>query len=290
VVVYFGVLSIGFLMKQILLGAIAFLAIGAAPALAADLPARTYTKAPAVVPPPAFSWTGFYVGVNGGYGWGKDPVSFGPANASAIPIFAAGAVPPSINTKPAGGLAGMQIGYNWQWTPNWVVGIEADIDWANISGTGVVATSAPSFIPYTNSAQQNLSSIGTLRGRIGYAVDRVLFYGTGGLAYGQTKLNTSAIALATGSPSLCGPYGLCAASSSTQWQTGWTAGAGIEWAFSPQWSFKGEYLHYDLGSHNQNLSDPADFAVFNSSATYRGDIVRAGVNYRFNSGPVVARY
>jgi outer membrane immunogenic protein len=136
------------------------------------------------------------------------------------------------------------------------------------------------FAPFTTSAQQKLTSLGTFRGRLGVAADRVLFYATGGLAYGRTQLNTSVTTPTIG----CGPVGLCAASSSTQWQTGWTAGAGVEYAFAAGWSSKIEYLHYDLGIHTQGQFDPADTApipVFNSSATFRGDIVRGGINYRF---------
>jgi len=100
------------------------------------------------------------------------------------------------------------------------------------------------------------------------------------LAYGRTQLNTSVLTPTIG----CGPVGLCAASSSTQWQTGWSAGAGMEYAFAAGWSGRIEYLHYDLGSHTQGQFDAADGApipVFNSSATFRGNIVRGGINYRF---------
>jgi outer membrane immunogenic protein len=141
------------------------------------------------------------------------------------------------------------------------------------------------FDPLSTVAEQKLTALGTLRGRVGYAFDRVLLYATGGLAYGRTELNTSITDVVGGR--WCGPAGLCAAASSSQWQTGWAAGAGLDWAFAPQWSLRGEYLHYDLGSRNQKQFDPQfnpafPVPVFNSSAAFRGDIVRAAVNFKLN--------
>lgn len=154
----------------------------AAPVAAADLSRAPVYKAP---PPaaPAWSWTGFYVGVNGGYGWGTDPVSF--ENVNALPIlFTAGAIPTAVNTSPAGGLAGIQLGYNWQWTPNFVLGFETDFDWADIRGSGAVAFPGSLAIdPFRTSAEQKLTAFGTTRLRVGYALDHVLLYATGGLAY-----------------------------------------------------------------------------------------------------------
>ena len=264
-------------MRKLLVATAALAALVGAPAFAADMAAPVYKAPPPAAP--MFSWTGFYGGLNGGYGWGHDPVTFSAANAAAVPYFVGGAVPGSVTTNPAGGLFGGQVGYNYQWS-NFVAGVETDFDWADIRGTGAVGTAAPNFAPFTTTAQQKLTSLGTFRGRVGVAADRALFYATGGLAYGRTQLNTSVITPTIG----CGPAGLCAAASSTQWQTGWTAGAGIEYAFAAGWSGRIEYLHYDLGTHNQGQFDPADLApipVFNSSATFRGNIVRGGINYRF---------
>lgn len=235
-------------------------------------------KAPPLAAP-AWSWTGFYAGLNGGYGWGTDPVAFSPANATTVIYFTGGAVPASITTTPQGGFFGGQIGYNYQWS-SFVAGVEADFDAADISGSGAVSTTAFAFAPFTTQASQKLSDLGTLRVRLGVAADKALLYVTGGLAYGRTQLNTSVI-----TPGFCGPAGLCAAASSTQWQTGWSAGAGAEWAFTPTWSLRVEYLHYDLGTNTQTQFDPADPApvpVFASSAAFRGNIVRGGVNFLFH--------
>jgi outer membrane immunogenic protein len=278
-------------MKKNLIATAALVALFCAPAVAADMAAPAYKAPPPPLPPPAWNWTGFYVGLNGGYGWNTDSVSFSAANAAAIPYFTTGAaVPGSVTTNPQGGLFGGQIGYDQQWSNqywvNFVTGIEADFDWADISGSGAVSTTPPVFAPFTTSAQQKLTSLGTVRGILGLAADRALLYVTGGLAYGRAQLNTSVI-----TPGFCGPAGLCATASSTQWDTGWTVGGGAEWAFGWGWNGFGsgwrariEYLYYDLGSNSQAQFDPADTApipVFNSSATFRGNIVRGGLNYQF---------
>ena len=171
-------------MRKLLLATTALAALVGAPAFAADMAARVYKAPPPVAP--MFSWTGFYVGLNGGYGWGHDPVSFSAANAAGVPYFAGGAVPGGVTTNPAGGLFGGQIGYNYQWS-SFVAGIETDIDWASIKGNGAVSTTAVGFAPFTTTVQQKLTSLGTFRGRLGFAADRALFYGTGGLAYGRTQ-------------------------------------------------------------------------------------------------------
>jgi opacity protein-like surface antigen len=120
-------------------------------------------------------------------------------------------------------------------------------------------------------------TLGTVRARFGYVIDNALFYATGGLAYGSTSLQTSVIGVGR-----CGPVGVCATASSTQWMAGWTAGAGFEWAFASMGSLNAEYLYYDLGSRSQTQFDPADTfgaPYFSSSAAFRGDIVRVGLNY-----------
>jgi outer membrane immunogenic protein len=249
------------IIKALLLGGAGSLAITGA-ALAADLSRP-------LPPPPVWSWSGFYVGVNGGYGWSGDPVIFGG--------------PIGVRTNPSGGLFGVQAGYNWQWTPEWVFGVETDIDGADIFGSqrvsafGLVGTTDPFAIV----AQQRVGVLGTLRGRVGYALDDVLLYGTGGLAYGRTELATSVTDVFAGQT--CGPAGFCAAASSTQWMVGWAAGVGFDWAFLPRWTFRTEYLHYDLGSRHHDLTDPAvPGVVIGTSATFRGDIVRGAISFKLN--------
>ncbi len=187
-----------------------------------------------------------------------------------------GVAPGSVDLNPKGGLFGGQIGYNWQ-TGVWVLGLEADLDWADIKSSG--AAVGPVFVlrgldSFTAAATQKIDTFGTLRARIGFTpIDRVLLFATGGLAYGHTKLDTS--------------YGdaaciLCTSGSSSAWKTGWTAGAGVEWAFQNNWTLRGEYLYYDLGAVDHVLTDPtAPGATMNARAEYHGNIVRAALNYKF---------
>jgi outer membrane immunogenic protein len=133
-------------------------------------------------------------------------------------------------------------------------------------------------------ANEKLDWFGTVRGRVGVTFDRALLYATGGLAYGHATLST-ALTRTTG----CAGNN-CQNGSTADTKFGWTVGGGLEWAFANNWSVKGEYLYYDLGSLSHTMVDPAFPAVFNASASLRGSVARAGLNYKFNSGPVVAKY
>lgn len=177
----------------------------ASPSFAADLPRPAY-KAPVYVAP--FSWTGFYVGLNGGYGFGKSDWSSAATSGSP---------------SPKGALIGGTIGYNLQ-TLNWVWGLEGDIDASFIKGsaTGIGVCAAPG-------CETKNTWLGTARGRIGYAYDRWLPYLTGGAAFGGLKYNPS-----TGG-------------SESKTRFGWTLGLGVEYAFLGAWSTKLEYLYADLG-------------------------------------------
>src|SRR5690348_8542618 len=145
-------------MRKLLLASASLLALGVVSASAADLPARMPAKAPAYVPPMAFSWTGFYLGLNGGYGFGRGEFTGGL---------------PSGGFDAGGGLFGATIGYNWQTGPL-VFGLEGDIDWSGMKGSGTcgVATACDVRSDY----------LSTIRGRLGYAIDRWMPYITGGAA------------------------------------------------------------------------------------------------------------
>ncbi len=218
-------------MKRFVLAAAGLLALGATAASAADLPRRAPmpTKAPAYAP--VYNWTGFYVGINGGGGWGTSNFN-GPA-------FATG----SFNTS--GGLVGGTLGYNWQ-AGQAVFGLETDLDWANIKGSAACGVAT--------TCQTSDSYLGTFRGRLGYAWDRVLPYITGGLAYGDIKTNIASFGSA----------------SSTK--AGWTLGGGLEFAVAGPWTAKVEYLYADLGRGG---------TILGSDAKFNANLVRAGVNYRF---------
>jgi len=175
--------------------------------------------------------------------------------------------------EPTGGFGGGQIGYNYQ-VSNWVFGIETDIQGASIRD------SAAATLPYivapntiSVSSTQKIDWFGTLRGRLGIAFDRVLVYGTAGLAYGQTSY----------SQTMSDTFGFTAAGSDKNTRLGWAAGAGIEWAFAPNWSVKGEYQYIDLGRRTLTLPEAGPLAGFAVSSSYKTELHtgRIGVNYRF---------
>ena len=244
--------------------------MGVCGASAADLPARTYTKAPVVVPPPAYSWTGCYIGAEGGGVWGRSQ------NYAADPVDATLGVfgfPQTGGIHPTGGMVGGTLGCNYQ-VGNFVVGIEGDGSWTNNSGSSNLI--AP--FRTTDVATTNEGWIATYRGRAGYAWDRLLLYATGGGASTNLGIN------------LCDPTFGCVSSSRTV--SGWAAGAGIEYAFWQNLSVKVEYLHLDFGTTNFGPLVPSTGFIFRArNVPLTDDIVRVGLNYKFGwGGPVVAKY
>ena len=215
-------------MKKFLLASVGVLALGVASAAAADLPRRVAAPAPIAVPPP-YSWTGFYAGINGGYGWGGSDFT-APFATNGFDMN--------------GGLVGGTFGYNYQ-VGQAVFGIEGDIDASWIKGDVGCAG--------TNCAVKN-TWLATVRGRLGYAVDRWMPYVTGGAAFGD--INTTVAGVGSASDN----------------KVGWTVGGGVEAALSGPWTAKLEYLYVDLGRGD---------AVLGSEAKFQSHIVRAGLNYRF---------
>ncbi len=226
-------------MKRFMLVACAtlFAIETASTSFAADLPKPSY-KAPVYVAP-QFSWTGFYAGINGGYGWGK-------SNWSNTGL---GVSTGDFNTK--GAIAGGTLGYNRQ-TGSWVWGIEADLDYSWIKGSTNTNCGSP--------CETDNNWLATARGRLGYARDRWLPYLTGGAAYGNIKVPSTPPFL-----------------SSDKSKFGWTAGAGVEYAFLGAWSVKLEYLYVDLGK----VSCAATSCGLPADVSFNANIVRAGLNYRF---------
>lgn len=269
---------------------------------AADLQQAPLYKAPPPQPAPVYSWNGWYVGLNAGAAFSDNDVntigstsyvnlahSDALANATASALGATANIPLSTTSFIGGG----QIGYNWQIMNAWVAGLETDIAGligGNNIGTAQIATPIPGV--GTNSSAitvtRDLQFLGTFRGRVGFlATPTFLLYGTGGLAYGGVDLSTDVVQ--SRGPR---PFGtpVSGGTSSSDTRVGWTAGAGAEWMFLPNWSAKVEYLHYDLGQ----ASDEFNITHYNAQgalifvnnvrteATMSGDIVRAGVNYHFN--------
>ena len=232
-------------LRTFVTGALGAAALVAATSLAsaADIPMRARTV-PAAAPAIAYlNWTGLYVGVHGGYGSGSSDFLGG-----------------SIDTD--GWFAGGQIGYNWQMGGSpWVFGVEADLAYSNIEGSvsgraGILTASASSEIQY----------FGTARGRIGYAINNVLPYVTGGFAWANNEITLRAAI-----------PGVAVRATDDQTQYGYAVGAGLEWAFAPMWSAKVEYLYLDLGSETYFGNVAGGFNTDIDAHT-----VKVGLNYRFN--------
>ena len=273
-------------MKRICLAA-ALVGLPVLPAMAADIAARPYAKAPAPVIA-AYNWTGFYIGGNVGYGWGQSTdrsISFvDPGGAVGFGPYFAGGSNVYPNLRPAGVIGGGQVGYNWQ-ANSLVLGAVADFQAADIgaAATGVVPLTL--FItPSNQTLSQKLDFLGTVRGRVGGAFNHVMLYGTGGYAYGHVRSSINFDAPA-------GPVFF--AGTNAQWRSGWTAGVGAEYGLG-NWSIGVEYLHYDLGRSSVTSLAVAPGPAFpgvslTADQRVAGDLVRAAINFRFG-GPVVANY
>jgi outer membrane immunogenic protein len=262
-------------MKRMLIGIAAVTSLIATGALAADLPARTYTKAPVYVDP-IYDWTGFYVGGNLGYSWGRSSDTSTLTNATTGAVLLTTSDRSDLNGIVGGG----QIGYNWQ-MQNWLYGFEADIQGTGEKGTRNF-TFSPTFIGGTNllptliipfALSQKIDWFGTVRGRVGVlATPRVLLYVTGGLAYGEVDSNETIVVT---------PF------SQSNTKVGYTVGAGIEGVISGNWTAKLEYLYVDLGRVNGSFTLGTDTSSYSSRIT--DNVLRVGLNYKFG-GPVVAKY
>ncbi len=276
-----------------LVGAIA-LASGSA--LAADLPTR---KGPPVYAEPAsaFNWTGFYAGINAGYAWGDSHFSTQTV-FSPIGYFATSSVPAiaAIGNQFAntdGFTGGGQVGYNWQYN-NFVLGFETDFQYYGLSGGARGASLYPCCAPTGFSVSSNVRTdwLFTARPRIGYAFDNWLVYATGGLALTELK---GAFAF---SDSFASAFESASVSDT---RVGWTVGGGVEYAFYGPWSVKVEYLHTEFDQISVASANLVAFGgvafpanPFAHSVDLKSNLIRAGLNYRFNFGggaaPVVAKY
>jgi outer membrane immunogenic protein len=251
-------------------------------AFAADLPARV---APApYLAAPMFTWTGFYVGLNAGAGWnnsdrGYSEFGFTPNTFGSLP-----------SNNDAGFTGGAQAGYNMQFG-SFVAGVEGDINYIDRGNGGSFVISPTATESYNLSIGNSNNWFGTVRGRLGFAFDRFLVFGTGGLAFGgkvggaggtysattTTVDNTDPLnpvtTTTTTTTALTG-------SGNSKNNVGWALGGGVEYAFSNAWSVKLEYLHVDLGDKTQRLFVNSTQGI-DVKTDNKFDIVRAGVNFRF---------
>jgi outer membrane immunogenic protein len=281
-------------------------------ALAADLPSRTYAKAPAMAAP-AYNWSGWYGGLNAGWVGGSGSVS---NDASIISTSDAGSqnaetmalgVTNTAGTS-SGFIGGGQFGYNYQFSHLFVAGFEADIQ--GLTGAHKRSSSAIPLLDVddniasvvTNSTTtRDLSYLGTLRARVGVlAVPSFLLYVTGGLAYGGVKSDTTIAQSVTNT--FNPPPSTLTSGSFSGTRVGYVVGAGGEWMLSSNWSAKLEYLYYDLGSATYATGGLAndvgptslngqgtDAVATSSKVRFNDNIVRVGVNYHFG-GPAASQY
>ncbi len=196
-------------MKKFLLGTVALVALGAAPAMAADLAARPYTKAPPAMMAPIYNWTGFYIGGHIGGAWSGNS---------------------NIDASAGHFLGGLQGGADLQFATNWVVGIEAEYSWlTNSNGNGVT-------FPVAGLATRNDRGLGSVTGRLGWTWGPGLLYAKGGVAFTDTNLGVTVAGV---------PVAFATTGNN---RTGWTVGAGLEYMFAPNWSVKGEYQYYNFAN------------------------------------------
>ena len=243
------------------------------PALATDL-ALPYKAPPPspVLAPVVFGWTGFYVGATAGWVGSENNDIANAGGGGLGTILGLGGIPSTIGVSHSGYIGGVEIGYNWQAGPNWVLGIEEDFQGIDANGNATFASPGNgAFPPISTIYTRNLNWLATVRGRIGFlSSPGLLWYGTGGLAYGQTRFGTIAACS-------CSTEGNVA----TNISPGWTAGAGMEWRFTPAWSMKVEYLHVDLGTQTNTSAVNAPFAgTLTSSVRETDNVVRFGLNYK----------
>jgi outer membrane immunogenic protein len=281
----------GAIVKRALFGVVAIATFVAAPAFAADMAVKA---PPALVP--AYSWSGWYSGGNVGGGWTRGNVTYSPNDPASVDFFGFGNDALGDSFKSSSAVGGLQMGYNYQFNRNWLVGFETDFDWTGMKGSSV--TQYFGGLEFS-SAQQRIDSFGTVRGRLGYLpTENLLAYVTGGLAYGRVErtasyaaANGGSISIVNGSFSLnCAspPTGTCFAGSSNNTAIGWTFGGGLEYALGQMWSVKAEYMHLSLNSRSLTEVAPAPNAGSTPStlnANYSQtniDTVRVGLNYHFH--------
>ena len=247
-------------MKKFLLGTVALIAF-AAPAAAADLAARPYTKAPPAPIAVVYDWSGFYIGANGG--WGSSNRCW-----NSIAPFAIAAEGCHDST---GGTVGGQIGYRWQ-ASSWVFGLEAQGNWADFNGSNESL-----FFPgFANESRTD--AFGLFTGQVGWAANNVLFYVKGGAAVTSDRYRIRDI-----------PTGIVVATTGDDTRWGASVGAGLEFGFAPNWSAGIEYNHLFMQDRSYAFVTPAGVAFGNDRIQQDVDLVTVRVNYRWG-GPVIAKY
>ena len=249
-------------MKKVLLSTVALIAF-AAPAAAADLAARPYTKAPPAPIAVVYDWSGFYIGANGGWGSSRkcwDFVTPGGAFIGAEGCHDA-----------TGGTAGGQIGYRWQ-ASSWVFGLEAQGNWADFRGSNVSLL----FPGARNDSR--IDAFGLFTGQVGWAANNVLFYIKGGAAVTADRFRVFDV-----------PTGVVVGTAGDDTRWGGVVGVGLEYGFAPNWSAAIEYDHLFMQDRTVTFNTPGGVFFGNDRIRQDVDLVTVRVNYRWG-GPVIAKY
>ena len=255
-------------MKKMLLMTVGFAALGMAPAVAADLAPRTFTKAPPAAVA-IYDWTGFYAGFNAGYASSHNCWDITSSNAGPVdPAESEGC------HNATGAVVGGQIGYRWQST-NWVFGVEAQGDWADLTGSNT--SSHVSFKGNRLLNSTKIDSIGLLTGQVGYAWNHLLWYVKGGGAVTHAKYSGSA-------------DGFFDHASDTRW--GGAVGTGFEYGFAPNWSLGVEYDHLFMDARDNTFSSIDALGGISRTDSIKQDVDMATVrlNYRFGGAPLVGKF
>jgi outer membrane immunogenic protein len=269
-------------MKRNIIGGLAVSALLIAAPLsianAADMP----LKAPPIVAAPAFSWSGCYIGAHVGYGWGRDTNEFGNAVASGVTEiegFPAEFGPFNHNTS--GGVAGGQLGCNYQTASNWVIGVEGELFWSGIKGSSTAPEDGADPGTFSRFASSNRWD-GDVALRLGYAWARNLLYGKAGVAVGSFQYTETHDDFATVHACFAAPGGVCSVTINDT-RAGLLLGAGWEYAVTNNWSFKVEYDYINYGSHNIPYPSGGPFGALIQSFPVKDtkQIVQVGVNFKF---------
>jgi outer membrane immunogenic protein len=285
-------------MKKLLVACIAAAAFCGGPALAADLPTRTYNKAPVAAAAAVYNWSGFYVGGTAGGAFG----SFDPSTSTDSENYLGPTGEPAVNAggsqsiKPAGFTGGFETGYNWQ-ISNFVIGFEGDVEYLGLKGSAATSGSysccaGTIFTIFSNASTTWLA---TARARAGIAANDWLFFATGGAAFTNIKANfgfsdnCGVLADCSGGGS---PNGAEAAAFSST-KTGFAVGGGVEKAIGQNWTIKAEYLYVGFGTvtgtgvlSGSNGVGSIATQLMTHSYDLKANIVRLGINYKFG-GPLV---
>lgn len=261
-------------MTKLFASAVSMLSLAAAiaPAAAADLP----VKAPPPVVEAVYDWTGFYIGVHGGGGWGRKEATSRDFTVGGVPVAASQA-----KIKPSGWLAGGQIGYNFYQSPTawwfggrFVLGVEAQGSWADMDETVSCFSGA-----FTARCTAKVDSLGTVALRYGTAWNRFFFYSKIGVAWARDKYTIDSTV-----------PGFPATFSADETRWGWMSGTGAELALGNNWSAKAEYNYMGLRRETVTFSGTPAGVSFDAEIKQRIHLVKFGLNYHFGSQAVVARY